>query len=79
MRSRRYLVSVLGTVAVAAAGAGAATAATGSKTTTPSKPAAPQSHSGRRYAPNMNGHCPHMGAGHASGAVGPASSSYGRI
>lgn len=71
MRSRRYLVSVLGTVAVVAAGAGAAAAATGSKTTT-SKSASPKVHRTRRYAPNMGGNCPNMGSGHSSGAVGPA-------
>ncbi len=78
MRSRKYVLSLLGATAVVAAGAGAAAAATGSTTTTTSKPAVP-SHAQRRHAPNMgSGHCPHMdsGPGSSSGTAGPAVPSY---
>ncbi|HEY5319003.1 MAG TPA: hypothetical protein VIJ20_13530 [Solirubrobacteraceae bacterium] len=82
MRSRRYLLSAVGTTAVIAIGAGAAGAATGSKTT-PSRSAAPKAaHSTRRFAPR-SGNCPNMGSAkgsaHSSGTAGPPGSPYGSI
>jgi hypothetical protein len=77
MRSHRYLLSVVGTVAVVAGGAGAAAAASGAKTTAPSKPAAPRIHSGHRFAPRSGGNCPNMGS--AQGTAGPAVPSSGSI
>lgn len=66
MRSRRYLLSVLGTTAVVALGAGAATAATGSKGAT-SRSAAPRT---MKHYTRHSGNCPGMGAGHSSGMAG---------
>jgi hypothetical protein len=81
MRSRRYVISLLGATAVVAGGAGVAGAATGSKTTTPSRSAAPRAHA-RRYAPNTasgKGNCPNMdsASGSSSGTAGPPAPSYG--
>jgi hypothetical protein len=68
MRNRRYLLALVGTAAAIAGGAGAAAAASTNSTTATHK-TAPRSQAARRYhAMPRAGHCPHMGAGHASGA-----------